>query len=248
MDKIIHIYHNCFIVCYYRFNIIFDLFDEAFYSHDCFNEIYSEVSKDLKGEPKRNYFIFSHFHQDHFSENIVRRFSGCENIKILVPDYENIVNPDKNVFFAGADKVSVLDDMSVRTVRSNDEGLAYIISLKEENIYFGGDLACWSWSDNSMEERELYENYYFEVLNELKEERFGIAFTNADPRLENLSGVTDFAERIKADYIIPMHFFGNYDIEIPEKIKKTAKLLIPERPCSTILYAIDDTEVNSVIY
>jgi L-ascorbate metabolism protein UlaG (beta-lactamase superfamily) len=248
MERIIYIHHNCFVVSFYDFNIIFDVFDKQFYSHSCLEKILKDKEKNSSGNIKRTYFIFSHYHIDHYSYEIVEEYKRNDNSIIIIPDYEQKITPDKNIYYAGEGKKLVFEDFCVECIRSNDEGLAYILNTKDTNIYFGGDLACWDWDDNSEEEKKIYVDYFYEVINRLKEYKFDYVFSNADFRLENISGFNDFVDSVDSDYYFPMHFSTDINLIDKEKIRTKKGVILPKKDCSPLLFVLDDTSVNNMIY
>lgn len=104
-----------------------------------------------------------------------------------------------------ADATSV--EVSVYTLRSNDEGVAFIIQLGDICIYHAGDLNNWWW-DGDVEDQKLA-NIYHEELEHIRGRHFTAAFIPLDPRLKGWwKGIDDFMHYADADAIFPMHNFG----------------------------------------
>ena len=49
------------------------------------------------------------------------------------------------------DEEIVLDDIRIRTLRSTDEGVAFLVSVEGKMIYHAGDLNDWYWKEESEE-------------------------------------------------------------------------------------------------
>lgn len=98
-------------------------------------------------------------------------------------------------------------DISVDTLRSNDEGVAFIIQLGDLCIYHAGDLNNWWW-DGDVEDQKLADIYH-EELERICGQHFTLAFIPLDPRLQGWwKGIEDFMHYADADAIFPMHNFG----------------------------------------
>ena len=98
-------------------------------------------------------------------------------------------------------------DVSVDTLRSNDEGVAFIVRLGDLCIYHAGDLNNWWW-DGDVEDQKLADIYH-EELERIRGRHFTAAFIPLDPRLKGWwKGIEDFMHYADADRIFPMHNFG----------------------------------------
>lgn len=98
-------------------------------------------------------------------------------------------------------------DISVETLCSNDEGVAFIIRIGDLCIYHAGDLNNWWW-DGDVEDQKLADIYH-EELERIRGQHFTLAFIPLDPRLKGWwKGIEDFMHYADADAIFPMHNFG----------------------------------------
>ena len=105
-------------------------------------------------------------------------------------------------------------EVSVETLRSNDEGVAFIVQLGGLSIYHAGDLNNWWW-DGDVEDQKLADIYH-EELERIRGQHFTSAFIPLDPRLKGWwKGIEDFMHYADADRIFPMHNFG--EKELPKK-------------------------------
>ncbi len=102
-----------------------------------------------------------------------------------------------------------IGDLRVRTFKSNDEGLAYLISIQGVTIYFGGDLAKWDWPEWSRAKRQRHVKVFERTLDILKDLNIDVAFSNMDQRLESWAGPVEFINTVKPRFFVPIHTFGN---------------------------------------
>ena len=126
------------------------------------------------------------------------------------PDAPNVHDiPDASIADA-----SVVD-VSVETLRSNDEGVAFIVRLGELSIYHAGDLNNWWW-DGDVEDQKLADIYHKE-LERIRGRHFTAAFIPLDPRLQGWwKGIDDFMHYADADVLFPIHNFGEKGL--PKKL------------------------------
>ena len=101
--------------------------------------------------------------------------------------------------------------LSVRTLKSNDLGVAFIIETDGLKIYYAGDLNNWWWEGDE-EDRKLADLYH-EELRRIEGMKFDAAFIPLDPRIKGYElGIEDFLGYCDARRIFPMHMWGKYGI------------------------------------
>ena len=183
--------------------------------------------------PEKPLYVFaSHFHQDHFSAGIFDLALKYHDVTfILSSDIKehgrlerNIIdefgiryeggdtgNPQGKIVLLGPDETWSDGVIRVETLRSNDEGVAFIISAPE-TIYYAGDLNNWYW-DEEPDSLELVDAYHKE-MEKIRGRHFEIAFVPLDPRLGEHAkdGIMDFLAAADADLVFPMHMWDDYDI------------------------------------
>ncbi len=98
-------------------------------------------------------------------------------------------------------------NVAIDTLRSNDEGIAFILQLRDICLYHAGDLNNWWW-DGDADDQKLADIYH-EELEYIRGRHFSAAFIPLDPRLKGWwKGIDDFMHYADADIIFPMHNFG----------------------------------------
>lgn len=165
-----------------------------------------------KIDKKKPLFIFaSHGHGDHFSRTIFRLSEGAmETHYILsgdIPHCPEMEGHDCHFMEAGEELRFPLGEgeLTVRSLKSNDLGIAFLLELPDFRIYHAGDLNNWWW-DGDSEDKELAKDYHRE-LQKIKGESFDLAFVPLDPRLKGYErGVLDFLDYVNTRYLVPIHF------------------------------------------
>lgn len=191
-----------------------------------------------KIDRKKPLFIFaSHGHGDHFSRKIFQLSEGAmETHYILSEDIPHCPEMEgKDCRFMKADEELRFPlregVLTVRSLKSNDLGIAFLLGLPEARIYHAGDLNNWWW-DGDGEDIAL-EKQYHEELQKIKGERFDLAFVPLDPRLKGYEkGILDFLDYVKTRYLVPIHFAEDAGVisrfrESPcfEKVEKSCQFV-----------------------
>ena len=201
--EIIYIHHNCFILKYHETAFLFDRPAASFLKKGEAETIAASISG------KKLFVFASHAHPDHYSSDIFKLSDICPGANYIISDDIPTPGSKKDLLKAEAGQTYNLGDLTIRTFKSNDAGLAYLIKTPEMTIYFGGDLAKWSWDDFDEETRNYMEKVFAETVSILKNEKIDIAFSNADARLPNYSGAAEFIETVRPKLFAPMHSFGD---------------------------------------
>ena len=123
MVKVTHIYHSGFVIEMERTVLIFDWFSGRLPDFD----------------PAKKVVVFvTHGHPDHYSPRIWELRCSCRNITYVLEcctaperkgDYIMHVQPGRHYD---------LDKVMIYTLRSNDEGVAYVVSTEGYNFFHAG--------------------------------------------------------------------------------------------------------------
>ncbi len=179
---------------------------------------------DLPNFPQDKHLLIfsSHFHGDHFSDKIFDithpeiSYILDKGIKPKLKDTQN----QDNILFVDANCCYNLGDIKIDTLKSTDEGVAFLIKCDGTRIYHAGDLNHWHWDGEDHDANfEMAKNYFTEI-KKLSGKRFDFAFVPVDPRLGTSFdlGIKGFLENANAKTVIPMHMWG--DFSVVEKIKE----------------------------
>lgn len=215
--KITYIEHSCFSVELKNVILIFDYFK-------------GELPK-FDGN-KTIYVFSSHNHHDHFDVSIFQRLNTYPKVKyILSKDIKrkfgrkffNTHEVDDGVYdkieFINANQTCKILDLTIETLRSTDEGVAFIVSAEDKTIYHAGDLNLWWWPNRDESDNEKAKENYQEEIEKIKNRHFDAAFVVLDPRQgeEFYLGFDYFMKNTNTDKVYPMHCWN--DSSISEKLK-----------------------------
>lgn len=224
--KIIYICHSSFYVEFENEKIII-LFD--YYKGNL-----PEFDRDSK------LFIFvSHKHFDHYSRKIFELANEYENITFILPKEMKmtekymdrwdvpVVSRDK-IRYVTYDSEYELNGMSdtgknmlrVKTLKSTDAGVAYLIECAGKTIYHAGDLNWWIWNELSDEKNADMTQRFQSEISKLKDIRIDVAFLPLDYRQEEQFywGFDYFMRNCEVKVAFPMHLWEKY--EVIDKLKK----------------------------
>lgn len=201
--KIQYLYHSCFSLHFENVVLLFD-----YPGREVKEPTEKKLESKLKG--KKLFVFVSHAHGDHFSPEVTKFSNDAEETYFLLSDDVPASRFGKEEVIEVAPNESYrIEDMKIKTFKSNDAGVAFLILLKNATIYYGGDLAKWDWPEWSEKKRKEHVEVFNDVVDSLKKEDIDIAFSNMDERLPSWSGPVEFIERVKPTYFVPMHTFGS---------------------------------------
>ncbi|MGE5582216.1 MAG: MBL fold metallo-hydrolase [Bacillota bacterium] len=237
---ITYIFHNCFILSLPQKTFLFDYPADEYLTEPMKSVVISKIKE------TELYVFSSHNHSDHFNKNIANLGAYPKSATYIfssdIVKKNRRFKEDPLCLSAAPEETYQLNDMMVRTFRSNDIGVAFLIQIGGLNIYFGGDLANWDWEGLNKQEHKLLVEYFGEVLRKLGQWPVQIAFSNTDPRLKNWAGAAQFIETVKPRLFVPMHTFGDtqslpkFSAENPQlqtemfKYQKTGDMMTFEIP------------------
>ena len=184
-----------------------------------FDYIGGNIDKAIKSD-KKIYVMVSHIHDDHFSKIIFDIATKHDNVTYIL-SYDVVKKIKKNAILSKmteqlniirvqAHEKYKIDDIVVETLKSTDEGVAFIVSEKDGTIYHAGDLNWWHWEGEPKSwNRNMQVNFKREI-DSMRGRKIDIAFIPLDPRQEDAYylGMNYFIKNVGANEIYPMHFWG----------------------------------------
>lgn len=225
--------HSCFTMGSDDTIFLFDYPGPRFSSPTIKNLVRSRL-KDKKA------FVFaSHSHGDHFSTEIFEFDKITSETYFVLSDDIRVREKEHTLdlmYVCPDDKIDI-DGVEIKTFKSNDAGVAFLIRYRNKYIYFGGDLARWDWPEWSEEKRKEHTKVFDETLTMLEDLEIDLAFSNMDKRLSSWAGPVQFIETVEPKYFVPMHTFGN-EIWIEDLLKEdlpsNTTIFYYERPGDSI--------------
>lgn len=239
--KVFYINHSCFVVTLPSRNLIFDYYEgEDGSGKNRIEEVFEQLN------PNIPIFIFvSHKHHDHFSYDIFKWVTRFQKVQFFLSkdckmseNYRKKIGisqeTEKHICYLGKNQIYELEDMSIQTLTSTDEGVAFCIECDGKSIYHAGDLNWWTWKGETEEEFEKMKKQFQGEIEKIEGRHFDIAFLPLDPRQEERFywGFHYFMKNTDTDMAYPMHFWGEIDViqqlnnldctkEYQDKIAKT---------------------------
>ncbi len=184
-----------------------------------FDYIGGNIDKAIKSD-KKIYVMVSHVHDDHFSKIIFDIATKHNNVTYVL-SYDVVKKIKKNAVLSKmveqlniirvqAHEKYKIDDIVVETLKSTDEGVAFIVSEKDGTIYHAGDLNWWHWEGEPKSWNRNMEVNFKREIDSMRGRKIDIAFIPLDPRQEDVYylGMNYFIKNVGANEIYPMHFWG----------------------------------------
>ena len=147
----------------------------------------------------------SHAHGDHFNPGI---FSWREAWPEITYVLSSDVPARPGCIQAPPDAELKLPGCTVRTLRSTDEGVAFLVEADGAVIYHAGDLHWWHWEGEPEADNRAMAAAYCREIDRLRDTAPDVAFVPVDPRQEEdfALGIDYFASQVRCPRLIPIHF------------------------------------------
>lgn len=206
--KITYIYHSCYEILTERYQLVFD---------------YYKGDLTLRSDLKKIFFV-SHSHRDHYNPDV-------HQMADTVVLWDGIAYRAEHTIPLGVGESIALDDLTIRTSGSTDEGLSFDIDLDEKTIIHAGDLNDWNWPDDTKKEaREMHE-LFLKNLAPLSKHP-DVLFFPIDYRIEDNydKGVNEAIRQLEPALLFPLHFTAHPEIlpVFKEKVKDKVRLILPD--------------------
>ncbi|MCR4674718.1 MAG: MBL fold metallo-hydrolase [Lachnospiraceae bacterium] len=221
MLKVTFVHHSCFVVELDHTVLVFDYFPGEAVEEYHFTGVMPPFP-----EGKKVYVFASHKHRDHFSLEVLRWVKDNPNISYIFSKdirlgrnylLKNGFDLDikKKIKFVSAINEYEIDDIKVETLKSTDEGVAFVVDVEGICVYHAGDLHWWNWGQKDELYAEAYGTAYKRELRRIGEKHIDIAFVVLDPRMGEEGyalGMEHFIKNISCDLVFPMHLWQDFDL------------------------------------
>jgi len=147
----------------------------------------------------------SHKHGDHYNHDV-------RNWGKLIPKLRLVLSDDihaaPGALMIGPGQTSAHPDFKVTTLKSNDEGVAFVVEIDDLCIYHAGDLNWWHWEGEPDDENAQMASSYKEQIALLGSKQIDLAFVPVDPRLgeQYAWGINHLMQAAQVRWVVPMHF------------------------------------------
>lgn len=174
-------------------------------------------------EPEKPVCVLSsHAHHDHYETAVfpLVKAAGARRIFAVLSDdiHYSDYPSDIPVFPAAPNETLTLPTgAQVSTLRSTDQGVAYLLRCECGTYYHAGDLNDWTWPGEPEHENAAMCADYQRRIRRLKDTPIDVAFVVLDPRQEEAyaDGMHYFLRTVPAKRVYAMH-----DWDTPELIDR----------------------------
>ena len=159
----------------------------------------------------------SHWHEDHFSSAIFDLDADAYILGDMSPLWlkKKGIAPEKIsqcTSLSGNETVSPLPGVTVETLSSTDEGVAFLVSADGLTVFHAGDLNWWHWEGEPDPWNPDMAKAFQSYAEPLRGRSIDLAMLPLDPRLkeDGFRGPKHFLELAQIRYFLPMHQWGNF--------------------------------------
>ena len=228
--KITYIHHSCFSVEMEDVVLIFDYFKGNLPNFDSKKHIFLFAS-----HKHPDHFDFNIFELANKYPHVSFILSNDIKMNEAYMNRKNVPTQARsNIFYIGKNVTSTYPiltndsglntkskenlenpaSLMIETLKSTDEGVAFIVSHNDKVIYHGGDLNWWSWQGETEDDYNSMTNNFKKEMDIIKGREFDAAFVPLDPRQEDrfFWGFDYFMKNTNTKKVFPMHFWMDYSI------------------------------------
>ena len=166
----------------------------------------------------------SHRHEDHFSPAIFSLAAGNRDVWFLLGKDIRLTErnlakwsisesvAERCICLRGGETAQPVPGITVETLPSTDEGVAFLVTSGSQAIYHAGDLHWWHWEGEDNAWNRNMEVNFKRYLEPLRNRSIDLAMIPLDPRLEKSYawGMEYFLNLVKVRSVLPMHQWGDY--------------------------------------
>ena len=218
--KVTYIGHSGFLVETGIANLLFDYY----------KGIIPKINNDLP------VLVFvSHKHSDHYNPEVFRLAKQYTNIHYfisndvqlsekIIEDYQltpEFLKEKVTIVAPGLKRVVPLSDeeddknyIVLETIKSTDQGLAFLVKVEGKRIYHAGDLNNWVWEEDTKQQFNNMSTLFKRVMEKISGREIYLAFAPLDPRQGRYYklGLDYLLNATPVTYAVPMHLWGEYEL------------------------------------
>ena len=158
----------------------------------------------------------SHSHHDHFSREIFAYGSRWDAADFILGNDIRLSAKRKTEWGLrdrmGPDQSAVYQGVAVRTLRSTDSGVAFLVEAEGRTIYHAGDLNWWVWEGEPQADNDAMTAAFLAEVEKLRGISIDLAFLTLDGRQagDMFRGFDHCLRNLDIRAAVPMHSFGDY--------------------------------------
>ena len=167
----------------------------------------------------------SHRHPDHFDPKIFSLDDGRREIRFLLGRGIRLTDrnrekwglseetAEKCQILSGGASASPLPGVTVETLPSTDEGVAFLAAADGRAVFHAGDLNWWHWEGEDPDWNRNMEANFRRYAEPLRGRRIDLAMLPLYPRLgeDGFRGPRHFLELAEIRHFLPMHQWRHFD-------------------------------------
>lgn len=163
----------------------------------------------------------SHCHHDHFNREIFAYGSRWEradyvlgnDIRLSAKLRAELGIREEQFHRMGPDRQAEYGGVAVRTLRSTDSGVAFLVQAEGKTVYHAGDLNWWVWEGEPQADNDAMTAAFFSEMEKLQDTPMDLAFLTLDGRQgpDMFRGFDYCLRNLRIRTAVPMHSFGNYE-------------------------------------
>ena len=159
----------------------------------------------------------SHWHEDHFNPAIFSLHADAYILGNMDATWlsKKGASPDalkRCRFLNGGETCLPLPGITVETLTSTDEGVAFLVTADGKTVFHAGDLNWWHWEGEPDPWNPNMARDFKTFTEPLRGRPIDLALLPLDPRLDTngFLGPKHFLEIADIRHFVPMHQWGNY--------------------------------------
>ena len=166
----------------------------------------------------------SHSHMDHFNPEIFAYAARWEQAKVILGNdirlsakrKETLGITDGSFLRLGPNRDEAVLGVRIRTLRSTDKGVAFLVEAEGRTIYHAGDLNWWLWEAEPEDAKTVMTEAFLAEMEKLKGIAIDVAFLTLDARQQNTAhlGFDYCLRHLDIKKAVPMHSFGKYEMQM----------------------------------
>ena len=175
--------------------------------------------------PEKPLLVFaSHRHEDHFNPAIFRLDDGTREIHFLLGKDIRLTERNRARWnlsletaekcrpMGGNEQTSPLSGVTVETLPSTDEGVAFLVTADGQTIFHAGDLNWWHWEGEDPGWNRNMEVNFQRYCQPLRGRALDLAMLPLDPRLgeDGFRGPRYFLKTADIRRFLPMHQWEDF--------------------------------------
>ena len=163
---------------------------------------------------KKMFVFVSHAHHDHYRKDIFNLRKHFREIRyVLSSDIE--IKAEKDIVQMQPNEKKEVMGAEIRTLRSTDEGVAFVVHYAGKTIYHAGDLNWWHWEEEDDAYNRMMRGDYQKEIETLVGEKIDLAFVVLDPRQEEQFywGFDWYMRHTDTKIVFPMHMWKQYEVQ-----------------------------------